>query len=146
MYLQGFLIDHFPLSQAPPSEKAPCKHGQFLKILELFDYIEERYNVFDLYPSVDRALEGKVMSVSEDYRGAGVCKELTRRTMEHMQANDLHLYHVMCSSDFSSKLCERLGFRETYSLKYSDYVINGVHPVMPAAPHDAYRAFAKIVR
>lgn len=132
--------------QAPPSEKTVCKHGQFLKILQMFDYIDERYNVFDHFPQFDRKLESKVMSVSKAYRGAGICKELTRRTMEQMQANGLQLFHVTCSSAYSAKLCQRLGFVETYSLNYKDYVVDGIHPIMVPAPHDIYRAYAKIVR
>lgn len=85
------------------------------------------------------------MSVSDLYRGQGVCKELTRRTMEQMKANGVQLYHITCSSEYSAKLCQRLGFVETYSLNYKDYVIDGVNPVMPPPPHHVYRAFAKIV-
>lgn len=102
--------------------------------------------MFDHFPEFDRKLESKLMSVSHLYRGVGICKQLTLRTLEQMKANGLHLYYVSCSSDFTAKLCKGLGFEEIYSMNYKDYVIDGVNPVMPAAPHDVFRAYTKIVR
>lgn len=126
-------------------DDAEVKHVNFHKILSLFRYIDTQYNVFDVHPQFDTILDAKIMSVNDAYRGVGICKELTRRSMEWMRENDVHLFHVMCSSYFSSKVCEAMGFKVVYSLDYKDYKVNGLNPIIPAAPHKSVQCFTRIV-
>lgn len=99
--------------------------------------------MFDDFPDCNTALDGKILSVNEEYRGLGIAKELTRTTIEYMKENKIPLYHIMCSSQFSAQVCARLGFKETFALPYVDYVVNGENPVLPADPHVAVKIYVK---
>lgn len=120
-----------------------CKHKKFKTILSLMDHIESNFNFFDLYPEYDTALDGRILSVNEKYRGLGIAGALTRRTIEYMQENKIPLYHILCSSHFSAKVCERLGFKQLYQLPYLDYLVNGENPLKPAPPHLAATVYVK---
>lgn len=122
-----------------------CNHPQFAKILHMMDYAEGQIDLFGHYPQYDRAMDAKIMSVNDAYRGAGICKALTKRTIEHMAGLGLELFHVMCTSQFSAALCERLGFDKVYELPYADYLVDGVQVFKPAVPHVAMKVYAKIV-
>lgn len=111
----------------------------------MIQYVATQFNLFEHYPQFQRALEGKIMSVNGAYRGAGIAKELTRRTIEYMISQDVHLFHVMCTSHFSALVCDRLGMNEIYTLNYLDYVVNGRHPLQPAKPHGYCRLYGMIV-
>lgn len=133
--------------QAADEEEEPaaddCAHPKFKKILKLMDHIETKYHLFNEYPDFDRAMDGKILSVNEQYRGMGIAKELTNRTIEYMHEHKIPLYHILCTSQYSAQVCERLGFTETYRLPYVDYVVDGENPLLPAAPHVAAKIYVK---
>lgn len=139
--LNGIIHKH------PEPEEAPmeCEHKKFRKILNMFDYIESKFNMFDVHSNQDRALDAKIMSVNDAYRGTGICKALTIRTEQYMLEHGIQLFHVMCTSFFSAKVCERMGFNVIYTLPFKDYIVDGVNPLLPAEPHDAVRCYTKIV-
>lgn len=137
------IVEKTPQHDEPEEEEV--KHEKFKKILTLFDYIDTQYNMFDVHPQFDRALDAKIMSVNDAYRGVGICKELTRRTVDYMREHDLQLFHVMCTSFYSSKVCESLGFDVVYKLNYKDYKVNGKNILLPAEPHDAVRCCTRII-
>lgn len=126
-------------------EEEDCKHAKFAIILRLMAYVEQQFDLFERHPQHERALDAKIMSVNDAYRGCGIAKELTRRTIEYMREQDLHLFHVLCSSQFSALVCERLGFEKEYELLYRDYLEDGEAPVRPAEPHVAVRVYARTV-
>lgn len=109
------------------------------------DYIETQFNIFDLYPNYNQLLDGKIISVSGDYRGFGIAGALTEKTMECMKQQNIPVLHVLCSSYFSARVMEKLGFREVYSLAYSDFKINGVNSLSPKAPHKHVKILVKEV-
>lgn len=121
------------------------KHEKFNTILSLFRYIDTIYNVFDVHPEYDMVMDAKIMSVNDAYRGVGIGKELTRRSVEWMKDNDVHVFHVMCTSHFSAKVCEATGFKVVFTLAFKDYKVNGVNPIIPAAPHEFVQCFTRIV-
>lgn len=124
----------------------PVLHAKFAIILRLMDYVDTQFDLFERFPQYDRALDAKIITVNDAYRGAGIAKALTQHTAEYMRANGLALFHVMCSSHYSALLCDRLGFEKVYEMLYSDYVLpNGVRPVLPAEPHTAMRLYARCV-
>lgn len=107
-------------------------------------HVGRQFDLFAHYPQFDRALDGKIMSVNEAYRGVGICKELTRHTIEYMLSQGIRLYHVMCTSHYSALVCERMGLEEIFRLNYRDYLVNGRQALRPAEPHEACRVFAQI--
>ncbi|KAL7737776.1 hypothetical protein ACLKA6_006166 [Drosophila palustris] len=132
-------------STAPPPEKAAngCEHQKFQKILALMDHVEEQFNIFDLYPNENLILDGKILSVNSNYRGMGIAGKLTERAYDFMRANQISVYHVMCSSHFSAIVMEKLGFHEVFNLKYADYKKDNEVVFKPASPHVAVRILCK---
>lgn len=131
--------------QPDEDEDTEVTHEQFNTILTLFQYIDTKYNVFKVHPEFDVGIDAKIMSVNDAYRGVGICKELTKRSFEWMKQNNCHLFHVMCSSYFSARVCESLGLKLVYSLDYKSYKVNGINPILPAFPHESVQCFTKII-
>lgn len=44
------------------SYAAECKHPQFKKILTLFEYVDQQYSTFELYPDIDEFLDVKILT------------------------------------------------------------------------------------
>lgn len=122
-----------------------CQHEKFKKILTLFEYIESIFNLFDVYPEYSSALDGKILAVNSNYRGLGIAGKLTTRTIEYMQEKGIPLFNIMCSSKYSARVCEKLGFEEVFSLPFLDYVVNGENPLLPADPHKDIKIMVKRV-
>lgn len=107
------------------------------------DYIDTQFDLFKLYPDIDRFVDGKILSVNTDYRGLGIAGKLTDATIDYMKKHNLKVYHVLCSSHFSARVMEKLDFHEVYRLNYSDYLVNGEQLLCPAKPHVAARVLIK---
>lgn len=120
-----------------------CEHPKFKKIMALMDYVDQHFNIFDLYPDVERLLDIKIMSVDSRYRGLGIAGKLTDRTMQYVKENNIKLVHVLCSSHFSARVMEKMSFEEVYRLPYSDYLVNGEQVFDPDKPHNAVRILIK---
>lgn len=122
-----------------------CKHEKFKKILQLLEHVDECFNIFKLYPNIDRYLEGKILSVNSNYRGYGIAGKLAEAAMQYMRENHIPVILVVCSSHFSARVCERLDFKTIFELPYIDYVVNGENPILPAEPHRSIKALIKEV-
>lgn len=109
------------------------------------EFVETQFNLFELYPDIDRYLDGKFLSVNSSYRGQGIAGKLTQRTMEYMRENNIPIMSVVCSSHYSARVCEKLDFKEVYQLRYEDYVVNGENPLLPEKPHTAVKVLVKRV-
>lgn len=109
------------------------------------DHVEETFKIFDLYPNEDVILDGKILSVDSNYRGLGIAGRLTERAYEYMRSNKISVYHVICSSQYSARVMEKLGFHEVYKLNYADYKVDGETVFKPAQPHVAIRVLVKEV-
>lgn len=103
------------------------------------EYIDDQFSLFDLYPNIESYLDAKILSVNSNYRGCGIAGKLMERTMQHMRENNLNVVHVLCSSHFSARVCEKMNFKKVYELPFVDYVIDGENPIQPAAPHRAVK-------
>jgi len=133
-----------PAKDAVPEKSAEtCEHPKFKKILSLMDFIEANYNIFDAYPNTDVILDGKVLSVNTNYRGLGIAGQLTEATLGYMRANNIPVMHVLCTSQYSARVMEKLGFNEVYSLKFEEFKVNGKVVLTPALPHVAARILIK---
>lgn len=135
VFLSGYM--NRPPVDAVPEPAAPsCEHPKFRKILGLMDLIETKFNVFDLFPGVDVALDGKIVSVDSAYRGKGIANELTRMTLDYMRANRISLMNVLCTSHFSAQLMKKLKFDSVFVMPLSDYMdADGVQVLKPDLPH-----------
>lgn len=140
--INGLMRKHAAAVAEPEPE---CQHAKFAIILRLMGYVETQFDLFERFPQFERALDAKIMSVNDAYRGCGIAKELTRHTIEYMLTQDMHLFHVLCTSQYSALVCERLGFEKQFEMLYRDYVEDGVTPVRPAEPHVAVRVYVRTV-
>lgn len=109
------------------------------------DYIDTKFNLFDLHPDIDSFVDGKILSVNPLYRGKGIAGHLTDRTIEFMKTNNIKIFHVLCTSHYSARVLEKLSFTEVFRLPYSDYIVDGEQVLRPAKPHVAARIFTKDV-
>lgn len=141
--INGLINKPKETDDAPEKLADGCEHPKFKKIMALMDYVDEHFNIFDLYPDVDRLLDIKIMSVDSRYRGLGIAGKLTDRTMEYVKDNNIKLVHVLCSSHFSARVMEKMSFEEVYRLPYSDYLVNGEQVFDPEKPHNAVRILTK---
>lgn len=125
------------------SEADQCAHEKFKKVLHLIEYVEEEFNLFDVYPECEHALDTKIISVHPKYGGIGIGKNLMLKTIECARENNAQLSHIMCSSHFSARLCEKLGFAKLYELPYVDYSKVGRFQMLPAEPHSSLKVLVQ---
>ncbi|EDW85661.1 uncharacterized protein Dwil_GK23036, isoform A [Drosophila willistoni] len=142
VFLNGLMRRPAP-SDVPEKAGDSCEHPKFKKILTLFDHLDTQFSIFDLYPNENLILDGKILSVDTNYRGLGIAGRLTQRAYEYMQENKINVYHVLCSSHFSARVMEKLGFHEVFNMKFSDYKPNGQVVFKPDLPHVAMRTMIK---
>lgn len=135
VFLNGYMKRPDPDAIAEPAA-ASCQHPKFKKILGLMDLLETKFNIFDLYPEVDVAIDGKIISVDSAYRGKGIANVLTRMSLDYMRENRIPLMHVLCTSHFSAQLMKKLHFESVYVLPLAEYVDgNGDQVLKPDLPH-----------
>lgn len=110
------------------------------------EYIDQHFNLFDLYPDINEYLDARILSVNSNYRGCGIAGKLMERTIEYMREHQLKIIHVMCSSHYSARVCEKMNFKRVYQLPFVDYVVNGENPIQPAAPHKAVQILVQEIQ
>ena len=109
------------------------------------DYIEEKFNIFSLYPNASVIMDGKILSVNTNYRGLGIAGRLTESSLDYMRKNKIPVMHVLCTSHYSARVMEKMGFHEVYHLNYADYKVKGKVVFKPEEPHKAVRILVKEV-
>lgn len=57
-----------------------CANPKFKKILKLLSTVTRLSNVFGHFPTVDKVLDIRIISVDESCRGQGICKALIDKT------------------------------------------------------------------
>ncbi|XP_039484037.1 arylalkylamine N-acetyltransferase 1 isoform X1 [Drosophila santomea] len=144
LFLNGLMRRPSP-DDVPEKAADSCDHPKFKKILSLMDHVEEQFNIFDVYPDEELILDGKILSVDTNYRGLGIAGRLTERAYEYMRENGINVYHVLCSSHYSARVMEKLGFHEVYRMQFADYKPEGEVIFKPAAPHVGIQVMAKEV-
>lgn len=125
--------------------KIQTKHKELKIIIDLIEYIEERFNFFDLYPDCVTAVDGNILSVDPGWRGCGIGVAPIERTMEYTRHMGYDLCNVQCSSAFTANICRKMKFDEIYDLPYKDYIVDGQNPILPEAPHTSFVIFVKKV-
>jgi len=124
------------------SENKTKDNTKFKDIVTLLDKVEREADVFGKYPNVNRVIDIKIVSVDESFRGQGVCKALIDKTIELASEKECQMVYVECSSYFSAKAAERLGFECIYTLYFRDYVDeNGEIIFKTPPPHDSSKVY-----
>lgn len=116
---------------------AQCKDPKFKQILMLFEYIDQHFNTFDLYPDINSYLDVAILSVNVNYRGYGIAGKLIEKNLDYMRHNEIRVTRVLCTSFYSARVCEKMGFKKVYTLPYADYKVDGVNVFLPEKPHEA---------
>lgn len=126
------------IAQYPMDEK-------FTRIIDLTDYakllaeptIRGKYHA-------DEYLEGVMLSVLPSHSGRGIAKELIKAVEKHAEAKDIKLVYVGCSSEFTAKVMQKLGYEGVAEVPYEDYKRNGKQMFDKVkSPHVAYKVFIK---
>lgn len=144
------IINNYPPHLLQPADADCCSladktdHEKFKKIMGLMDFIDSKFNIFSLYPDIESFVDGKILSVDPKYRGLGIAGQLTDKTIEYMKKNRVQIFHVLCTSHFSARVCEKLSFTEVFQLPFTDFVgEDGKQVLCPEKPHVAARIFTK---
>ncbi|KAL0106029.1 hypothetical protein PUN28_016032 [Cardiocondyla obscurior] len=126
----------------PPSNEEPeyiqlCKNAKFKKILRLLHHVDKNVNKDGRFQDAN-VLEIRIISVDTNWRGKGVAKTLMEKTIEVAKEQEFHYVRADCTSFFSGKLCERIGFHVIHTLNYNEYVDENGKPIfLPLSPHKA---------
>ncbi|KAL2720438.1 arylalkylamine N-acetyltransferase 1-like isoform X1 [Vespula squamosa] len=132
-----------PCEEDEPEYIENCENLKFRKILRFLHYVDKRVNADGKFRD-QNVLEIRIISVDSNWRGKGIAKALIEKTTEIAREHGFHVMRADCTSMFSGKLCERLGFEAIYQLKYSDYVDENGKPIFtPALPHTAATSYIK---
>lgn len=134
-----------PAGAEPESHAAHTQHEKLKKIMQMMDFENTKFDMFAIYPQIDRFIEGKILAVDPAYRGQGIAGKLTEKIISKMTVERIaSIIYVHCSSQFAARVCEKQGFREVFNLKYADYVDEAGKQVFnPPQPHVAVRVFTK---
>nr|XP_018899652.1 PREDICTED: dopamine N-acetyltransferase-like isoform X1 [Bemisia tabaci] len=130
-------------SSDPCSENdEECSHPKFRKILHLLTMVSKQADIFGQFPTVDTVLNVEVISVSDAARGQGIAKALFHKCRQIAVEQRMPLVEVICTSHYSAKAVERLGFQCIYELLYKDHLDSNGEPVFtPEPPHDRVKVF-----
>lgn len=107
------------------------------------DYIDSKFSIFDLYPDIDAFIDGKILAVDPRYRGQNIAGHLTDKLLEFMKKNNFKIFHVLCTSHFSARVCEKMDFKEVFRLNFDEYIVDGKQVFCPEKPHVAARIMVK---
>lgn len=127
-----------PLPEITKSEKLK-------KILTIIEYTANNYDMFKEFPNIDSYLDGKVISVDPDHGGKGIAGQLLQKTIELMKEKNIQYMYVLCSSNYSARVCEKENFFEGFRVNFADFLVNGKQLLNPQKPHDAIRVMVKDV-
>lgn len=119
-----------------------CANPKFRKILNLLSEVSKRSNVFGQFPSAEKVLEVRILSVDDNYRGKGIAKKLIEKSKDLGQELGIPLVRVDCTSTFSAMAVARLGFQCIFSMDYAEYLdSNGEQVFHPPPPHSSVKTF-----
>ncbi|XP_014261439.1 uncharacterized protein LOC106673741 isoform X2 [Cimex lectularius] len=106
-----------------------------------FKYMEDTSKINELAPN---ALEIRLMAVCNDWRKRGVASSLLKASEEAGRNAGFSFVKVYCTSNYSSQLFEKLGWRKVFSLSYKEYDYYGITGLkVPCEPHTDCDLFMK---
>lgn len=119
------------------------KHKQFYKIIQLTGKLDRLMDLRGRHPQLREYAEAKVICVNRKYRGLGIAGQLVCRAFDEMRTRNLPLMTIQCSSHYSARTVQGLGFEAIASIPYCEFIIDGQQAISPAAPHSEITAFVK---
>lgn len=103
----------------------------------------DHYNIYDAYPGSVTAFDACFLSVDSCARGLGIGTALIQRSLDYAKENCYNLIQCFCSSLYSGRVCEQLGFDTGYTLRYDEYLVDGKIVIKPEAPHERVVVYVK---
>ncbi|XP_015176965.1 PREDICTED: dopamine N-acetyltransferase-like isoform X2 [Polistes dominula] len=132
-----------PCEEEEPEYIKNCENSKFKMILRFLHYIDKNVNADGKFRN-QNILEIRIISVDTNWRGKGIAKALIENTTQIARERGFNIVRADCSSMFSGKLCERLGFEAIFQIKYTDYLDENGKPVFsPELPHTAAITYIK---
>lgn len=123
--------------------KHSVKDERAKSIFDFIDYVYDHYNIYDAYPGSVNVLDISFVSVDSSARGLGIATALTQRSLDYAKENDYNLVQCFCTSWFSGRVCEQLGFDTGYTLRFDEYLVDGNIVIRPEAPHERAVVYVK---
>lgn len=81
--------------------------------------------------------------VDKNYRRFGITDKFAELTTQYADTNKFPFLYVPCTSLYTALFCKAQGYKKVYELKYADYVVDGMNPILPAPPHTAFRIYIR---
>ncbi|KHJ92369.1 acetyltransferase, GNAT family [Oesophagostomum dentatum] len=104
--------------------KGPYKQHKANQIFVYITTLEHRQR--QLLGNGSRVLKLDILSVSKEYRGRGLAKDLTRRAIEMAQAEGCDWIATSATAAASQAIFEKMGFKALYEIPYPIFREHGV--------------------
>ncbi|XP_073967546.1 uncharacterized protein [Choristoneura fumiferana] len=100
-------------------------------------------NIFKKY-NVQYIYEVEVIATAAEVTGQGVGKLLLTTALEHAHELRIPMVQVTSVSAYTSKICEKVGMKKEWSMKYSEFVDDaGQRVFFPRDPHHTVTVYIK---
>ncbi|KAF2895506.1 hypothetical protein ILUMI_10669 [Ignelater luminosus] len=124
------------LNEVYSENSAYDNHPNPVKIKRLVHRLEEESaKLVKLEYENDKVLYVKQISIKSEWRNKGIGLELLKHTRELAKEKGFSQIRSICTSAYSAKILENLGFKCVHSIKYEDYKIDGKIVFKPEFPH-----------
>lgn len=116
------------------------------KISDILDYAKALVEpILDEKYHKDEYMDGVIMSVLTGYGGHGIARRMLQAVEELSKELRLKIIYVGCTSEYSAAVVAKSGFDVVYSLRYDQYLKDGVQVFNPKKPHDTLRVYIKLL-
>ncbi|KAF5282074.1 hypothetical protein FQA39_LY00599 [Lamprigera yunnana] len=129
-------------------EETPCSSEyKFDKITTFLTYSDNQATrvILKRYPHCKTMMDVKILSTHSLWAGRGLAKKLVALSSKTANEKGCDLIRMNCSSYFSAKVVEKLGFECVYELKYSDYKVNGEQVFKTEHPHTSKTTYIQLL-
>ncbi|CAH2090154.1 unnamed protein product [Euphydryas editha] len=110
---------------------------KYNKIFSILYTVSRDLDLFNTF-QVDRILECRIISVSQEARGKGLAKELMKRSIEKAMEHGFKLFKVDATGAYSQRICSSLGLRVLQKVRYAEHRDSSGAPVFKVPPpHDS---------
>ncbi|XP_026313692.1 dopamine N-acetyltransferase-like [Hyposmocoma kahamanoa] len=117
-----------------------CPHPKFRRILKVLGHLDREVRIWDKLPKTcNRVVEIRIASTHDAWRGRGLMRVLCEETERIAKAVGASALRMDTTSAFSAAAAERLGYKQMYSVLYSDLD----YAPQPPAPHLEARVYIK---
>jgi GNAT superfamily N-acetyltransferase len=113
-----------------------CSNSKFKIIAGILTHMEKQSDIFNRF-GVEKTFEMGILSVDRSCRGRGIGAALLERSIELARKLEYPLFHVDCTSAFTTRAVVKLGLQKVYSIRYDEYKPSPYDepPLRPPSPH-----------